>query len=124
MTPESAVLARVFVEQCISTKNEARLESASLPVLTAFAFHIQEAYNSLLAVLEEIETAKLLRAGLEDEENDDNLVVSYSICLMLIGSSAPPELNLAKAMCSVLEHLDTMRVDYWNWRKIKLPLLA
>ena len=71
MTPESAVLARVFVEQCISTKNEARLESASLPVLTAFAFHIQEAYNSLLAVLEEIETAKLLRAGLEDEENDE-----------------------------------------------------
>ncbi|KAF8875410.1 nuclear condensing complex subunit [Gymnopilus junonius] len=71
LTPESAVLARVFVEQCVSTKNEGRLESASLPVVTAFAFHVQEAYNGLLAVLEEIETAKLLRAGLEEEENDE-----------------------------------------------------
>jgi condensin complex subunit 3 len=45
------------------------LESAALPVVTAFAFIVQEAYNALLAVLEEMETAKLLRAGLE--ENDD-----------------------------------------------------
>ncbi|KDR80169.1 hypothetical protein GALMADRAFT_62541 [Galerina marginata CBS 339.88] len=71
LTPESAVLARVFVEHCVSSKNEARLETASLPVVTAFAFHVQEAYNSLLVVLEEIETAKLLRAGLEEEENEE-----------------------------------------------------
>jgi condensin complex subunit 3 len=65
LTSESVVLARVFVEHCVSTDNEARLESASLPVVTAFAFHIQEAYNALLVVLQDIETAKLLRAGLE-----------------------------------------------------------
>ncbi|KAF8155928.1 nuclear condensing complex subunit [Crassisporium funariophilum] len=72
MTPESAVLARVFVEHCISNKNEARLESASLPVVTAFAFHIQDAYNALLTVLEDIETAKLLRAGLEEEQGEED----------------------------------------------------
>jgi condensin complex subunit 3 len=70
LTSESVVLARVFVEHCVSTENEARLESASLPVVTSFAFHIQEAYNTLLVVLQDIETAKLLRAGLEQEEQD------------------------------------------------------
>ena len=32
---------------------------------------MQEAYNALLAVLEEMETAKLLRAGLEEEEDEE-----------------------------------------------------
>ena len=40
-------------------------------MVTAFAFHIQEAYNSLLVVLQDIETAKLLRAGLEQEEEEE-----------------------------------------------------
>ena len=71
LSPESAVLARIFVEHCASIKNEARLESASLPVVTAFAFIVQEAYNALLAILEEMETAKLLRAGLEEEEDEE-----------------------------------------------------
>ena len=59
------------MEHCVSTGNEARLESASLPVVTAFAFHIQEAYNALLVVLQDIETAKLLRAGLEQELQEE-----------------------------------------------------
>jgi condensin complex subunit 3 len=71
LTPESVVLARVFVEHCVSNDNEARLESASLPVVTAFAFHIQEGYNALLVVLQDITTAKLLRAGLEQEEQGE-----------------------------------------------------
>lgn len=57
---ESVVLARVFVEHCVSIENEARLESASLPVVTAFAFHIQEAFNPFLVVLQDIETTKPL----------------------------------------------------------------
>lgn len=57
----------------MSTKREEKLESASLPVVTAFAFHIQAAYNSLLEILQEIETAKILRAGLEDQEADEEL---------------------------------------------------
>jgi hypothetical protein len=45
-----------------------RLESASLPVVTAF--HIQEAYNALLVILQDIET-KLLRASLVQEEQEE-----------------------------------------------------
>ncbi|RVW28593.1 Protein farnesyltransferase/geranylgeranyltransferase type-1 subunit alpha [Vitis vinifera] len=29
--------------------------------------------------------------------------------------------NLATAVCSVLGHMDPMRVNYWAWRKNKLP---
>ena len=71
LTSESVVLARVFVEHRVNNENEARLESASLPVVTAFAFHIQEAYNALLVVLQDIKTAKLLRVGLEQEEQGE-----------------------------------------------------
>jgi condensin complex subunit 3 len=70
LTPESAVLARVFVEHCIETNDEARLEAASLPVVTAFAFHLQEAYNALLDILQDAENAQLLNAG-EDEEEEE-----------------------------------------------------
>ncbi|KDP42807.1 hypothetical protein JCGZ_23749 [Jatropha curcas] len=33
----------------------------------------------------------------------------------------PPEPDLAKAVCSVLERVDPMRVNYWIWRKNKRP---
>ncbi|KAF7325645.1 hypothetical protein MKEN_00414400 [Mycena kentingensis (nom. inval.)] len=68
LTPESTVLARTFLEHCLSESREERLESASLPVVTAFAFTLQAAYNRLLAVLEDAEVARAL-AG-EDPEND------------------------------------------------------
>ncbi|KAK1232890.1 chromosome condensation complex Condensin, subunit G [Marasmius sp. AFHP31] len=60
LTPEKALLARVFVDHCVTSKHETRIEAASIPVLTAFAFNIQNAYNELLAVLEELE---ILEAG-------------------------------------------------------------
>ncbi|KAG6812899.1 hypothetical protein H0H92_015634 [Tricholoma furcatifolium] len=69
LTPESAVLARVFLEHCLSTNSEARLESASLPVVTAFAFLLQDSYNALLNVLQEGDNADFLEA--EDEEEND-----------------------------------------------------
>ncbi|KAF8633170.1 hypothetical protein AX17_004671 [Amanita inopinata Kibby_2008] len=66
LTPESAVLARAFVEHF---DNDARLEAAALPVVTAFAFHIQEAYNTLLEILDEEADARFLhREEGEDEE--------------------------------------------------------
>ncbi|KZV97200.1 hypothetical protein EXIGLDRAFT_833051 [Exidia glandulosa HHB12029] len=46
MTPEKAVLARVFVEYCTKNKDEARMERA-LPVVTALAFRVQDAVNGL-----------------------------------------------------------------------------
>ncbi|XP_021653695.2 protein farnesyltransferase/geranylgeranyltransferase type-1 subunit alpha [Hevea brasiliensis] len=36
----------------------------------------------------------------------------------------PPETDLAKAVCSVLEHVDPLRVNYWSFRKSKLPVSA
>ncbi|KAJ7917694.1 nuclear condensing complex subunit [Mycena leptocephala] len=69
LTPESAVLARVFLERCLVQAREDRLESASLPVVTAFAFHMQEAYNQLLAALDDGEVARALSG--EDEVTDD-----------------------------------------------------
>lgn len=47
LTPERAFLARVFVEHCIATKDDAKLD-ASLPVVTHLAFQIQNAYNAYL----------------------------------------------------------------------------
>ncbi|EIW69906.1 hypothetical protein TREMEDRAFT_30304 [Tremella mesenterica DSM 1558] len=50
LTPEKAFLARVFVEHCITEKDEARLEEA-LPVVTALAFRIQDEYNKLVGAV-------------------------------------------------------------------------
>lgn len=71
LSPESAVLARVFVEHCLAIESETHLEAASLPVVTAFAFHIQEGYNALLEVLQEGESARLLNDGDEDDEESE-----------------------------------------------------
>ena len=68
LTPETAVLARVFLEHCVNSQNEARLEGASLPVVTAFAFYLQEEYNGLLGILQEAENAVFLNVGGVDEE--------------------------------------------------------
>lgn len=50
MNPEKAFLARIFVEHCISEKDEARLED-TLPVVTALAFRIQDEYNKLVGAV-------------------------------------------------------------------------
>jgi condensin complex subunit 3 len=73
LTPESVVLARIFVDHCTNTKNEPRLESALLPVVTAYAFHVQEAYNGLLLALEEVETARELTGTVEGVEENEEL---------------------------------------------------
>jgi condensin complex subunit 3 len=55
----------MFVDHCVSTKEDARLEKV-LPVVTAHAFRIQDAYNSLLDSLAAAEGAN----G-DDEVADD-----------------------------------------------------
>lgn len=52
LTPEKTFLARVFVDQCVAAKNDARLE-ATLPVVTAMAFRIQERYNDLMVLIQD-----------------------------------------------------------------------
>lgn len=56
---------RVFVDHCVSIKENARLEKV-LPVVTAHAFRIQDAYNSLLDSLATTE-----EAGGDEEVTDD-----------------------------------------------------
>jgi condensin complex subunit 3 len=67
LTPEKAFFARVFVDHCIELNDNARLES-TLPVVTSFAFKIQERYNELLASMQDEEEEQLLRL----EERDDD----------------------------------------------------
>lgn len=50
LSPEKAILARVFAEYCVSDlKDDARLEEA-MPVVTSLAFRIQDQYNELAAL--------------------------------------------------------------------------
>jgi condensin complex subunit 3 len=65
LTPEKVFLVRVFVDHCVSTKENARLEKV-LPVVTAHAFRIQDAYNTLLDSLAAAE-----EAGGDEEVTDD-----------------------------------------------------
>ncbi|PFH49328.1 hypothetical protein AMATHDRAFT_147847 [Amanita thiersii Skay4041] len=60
LSPEKAFLARVFVDHCCATKNTARLE-ATLPVVTALAFRIQEAYNDLGERMRVLDEERLFR---------------------------------------------------------------
>ncbi|KAG6908746.1 hypothetical protein DXG01_003450 [Tephrocybe rancida] len=67
LTPETAFLARVFVDHGRTTDDNIRLEAA-LPVVTELAFRIQEAYNSLTTDITEEEEARLLNDMDEDEK--------------------------------------------------------
>jgi condensin complex subunit 3 len=67
LTPETAFLARVFVDHCKATKNDDRLDTA-LPVVTALAFRIQEAYNDLLEDMQNEEEERVIRDLSEEEE--------------------------------------------------------
>ncbi|KAF8656476.1 hypothetical protein AX16_002527 [Volvariella volvacea WC 439] len=88
LTPESAVLARVFVEHSLSgngagatnentssnqplAESYVHLEGAQFPVVTAFAFYIQQAYNDLLQALQEFEQAKMTKTAVDDEDSDE-----------------------------------------------------
>ena len=67
LSPEKAFLIRVFVEHCINTKDDSRLES-SLPVVTALAFKIQAAYNDFLEQVQAYEEARSLDDPNEEEQ--------------------------------------------------------
>jgi condensin complex subunit 3 len=68
----------VFVDHCVSTKENACLEKV-LPVVTAHAFGIQDAYNSLLDSLIAAE-----EAGGDDEVADHcEFILAELLCLAL-----------------------------------------
>ncbi|KAL1742526.1 nuclear condensing complex subunit [Schizophyllum fasciatum] len=66
LTPESAVLARIFIEECAANDKADLLEAASVPVVTAFAFLLQERYNAMLQHIQAAEMA----AGISEEEEE------------------------------------------------------
>ncbi|KAF9508646.1 hypothetical protein BS47DRAFT_1320578 [Hydnum rufescens UP504] len=74
LTPERAFLARVFVDYCISVKEESRLETA-LPVVTALAFRIQHEYNALLALIE-VEDPDEVDEDAEMEKGDKEFIIA------------------------------------------------
>ncbi|KAF9234460.1 nuclear condensing complex subunit [Melanogaster broomeanus] len=86
LTPERAFLARVFVEHCIATNDQAKLE-ASLPVVTLLAFRIQNAYNKYQDDLEAAEQEHAIRGALDEEraarEEDERLDKEAIISEML-----------------------------------------
>ncbi|KAF2297034.1 hypothetical protein GH714_015347 [Hevea brasiliensis] len=61
----------------------------------------------------------LLRHGFQANQEFRDAVDALGI-----SNSEPLETDLAKAVCSVLESLDRMRVNYWTSRKSKLPVSA
>ncbi|KAG6876787.1 hypothetical protein C0992_011749 [Termitomyces sp. T32_za158] len=67
LTPETAFLARVFVEHGLATDDNARLE-AVLPVVTDMAFRTQDTFNELTSRIDEEEEARLLTDLTEDEK--------------------------------------------------------
>ena len=80
LTPEAAVFARCFIEYTSPNSVEAScsgiglnmghmMEDAGIPVITAFAFFVQENCNLMLDVIEELETLKV-EGGDEDPPSD------------------------------------------------------
>ncbi|EIN08176.1 hypothetical protein PUNSTDRAFT_143847 [Punctularia strigosozonata HHB-11173 SS5] len=82
LTPEKAFLGRVFAQHCISTNNEARLEGA-LPVVTAFAFQIQAAYNDLLERVQLLAERRAVGNEIEEDEQDEQDAKEFILGEML-----------------------------------------
>ncbi|KAI0363430.1 ARM repeat-containing protein [Pilatotrama ljubarskyi] len=66
ITPERAFLARVFIDKCIAKDDTHKIDT-TLPVVTALAFRIQDAYNALVAHVEE-DAARALTMLSHDED--------------------------------------------------------
>ncbi|KAI0073119.1 hypothetical protein K474DRAFT_1603932 [Panus rudis PR-1116 ss-1] len=73
LTPESILLARVFIEHLEGSSDEARIEASSLPVVTAFAFYTQEACNAIFDTMESLEEARVVATEQDDLEDNEEL---------------------------------------------------
>lgn len=126
LTPESAVLARAFIEHSLGTQGEANVEGASLPVVTAFAFYVQQGYNDLLAALQEAESANAMRTAIDDDEADareEDLakqeVILSEILRMALKLDYMDEIGRRKIFSVVRKAFDCNSVcscSYWHFR--------
>lgn len=85
LTPESALLAHAFV---INSRGTGCAEEAGLPVVTAFAFHIQSLYNRLIDKLNIAETAEQAESEDEITESVEDLHKVASILSSILSIAA------------------------------------
>uniref|UniRef100_A0A2P2JMZ6 Protein farnesyltransferase/geranylgeranyltransferase type-1 subunit alpha n=2 Tax=Rhizophora mucronata TaxID=61149 RepID=A0A2P2JMZ6_RHIMU len=86
--------------------NDPEISSICLKVLTAKAYPV-----FALSIL-----LNLLCHGYQGNQELRDAVGALNSSI-----SGKPDSDLAKAVCSVLEHVDPMRANYWRWRKSNLP---
>lgn len=101
LTPERAFLARVFVDHCISAKDEARIES-TMPVMTALAFKIQALYNDLLRRAQtEDENKAFGTEGNQEEEVENAQIVLGELLKIAINMDYADEIGRRKMFALV-----------------------
>ena len=103
-------LQGLYHEDFVSWVNDTRVSSLCLKILGTEHSHI----FALRMLLD------LILHGFQPNQEFKDAVNALSASdldskLMETGS------DLAKTVCSVLEHKDPIRANYWSWRKSKLP---
>ena len=103
LTPEKAFLVRVFVDHCIDTKDEERIES-SMPVMTALAFKIQALYNDLLRkVQNDAENKAFGTETDQEEEMEDAQFVLGELMKIAVNMDYADEIGRRKMFALVRE---------------------
>ncbi|KAJ4850370.1 hypothetical protein Tsubulata_043608, partial [Turnera subulata] len=112
-------LRGLYKDDTQSLVNNPEVSSVCLKVLTKKVFHIF-ALSMLLDLL-----CNGFHANEEFRAAVNAIRISESdppvVDVIRIHESDPPETDLAKVVCSILAHLDSIRGNYWTWRKRKLP---
>ena len=104
LTPEKAFLVRVFVDHCIDTKDEERIES-SMPVMTALAFKIQALYNDLLRkVQNDAENKAFGTETDQEEEMEDAQFVLGELMKIAVNMDYADEIGRRKMFALVREY--------------------
>jgi condensin complex subunit 3 len=118
LTPETAFLARVFVDHGKATKDDVRLEAA-LPVVTALAFRLQESYNQLIEDMRAEEEERIIRDlsdeeknKIEDERLDKEFIIG-EILRMAVNLDYSDEIGRRK-MFQLVRAYFSLRGGRWN----------
>ncbi|KAI0696172.1 nuclear condensing complex subunit [Cytidiella melzeri] len=110
LTPEAAVFARCFIEytspnsvdaSCsgIGINTSCVMENSTIPVVTAFAYYVQEACNRMLDTIEELEIIKLRGNDGETDSDDEENVLALEECEELLVQGICVFSELLKIAC-------------------------
>lgn len=83
------------------------------PQVSSLCFKVLTANNNCVFALSML--LDLLSHGYEPSQELRHVIDA------LTSQAHPPDSNIAEIVCSVLEKVDFMRVNYWKWRKSSLP---